>query len=401
MDNIITLYKSFKRVFYGSQYSLKDKIMILYIGLFILMFVGLNFYLGTRVLQLINIFHHINHYVYWIIFWVIALSYVVSKIGRRFLPENLVEGLNLLGSYWLATMFFTLGISLLVDLFRLINGRFNFININPTFSMVIGIGIIALVMFILIYGTINATSPAISKYEIKIDKELKNSKEINIVMASDIHIGSAGYKDRMEKLVELTNSMNPDVVLLVGDIIDDSIEPFVKKEMGRYFEKLESTFGTYAVTGNHEYISGKVTDFVDMLREHKVTVLEDEGIKINDSFYIIGRNDVAVERFTGEKRKTLKEISNGFDEKLPIIVMDHQPKNLQEVLEAGVDLQVSGHTHKGQISPGGLVTSRIFEVDFGYLKKESLNVVVSSGFGSWGPPIRIGSRSEIVNIKIK
>lgn len=83
-----------------------------------------------------------------------------------------------------------------------------------------------------------------------------------------------------------------------------------------------------------------------------------------------------------------------------MIVIDHNPKYIDESLNANIDLQLSGHTHKGQITPGNLVTNKMFEIDYGYLKKDNLNVVVSSGYGTWGPPIRIGSRSEIVQMNL-
>ncbi len=91
----------------------------------------------------------------------------------------------------------------------------------------------------------------------------------------------------------------------------------------------------------------------------------------------------------------------GVDTSNPVLLLDHQPQNLDEAEKLGIDLQLSGHTHKGQFFPNNLITNRIFENDWGYLHKESLQVIVSSGFGTWGPPIRIGNKPEIVEILIR
>ncbi|HWI54984.1 MAG TPA: metallophosphoesterase, partial [Desulfobacteria bacterium] len=122
---------------------------------------------------------------------------------------------------------------------------------------------------------------------------------------------------------------------------------------------------------------------------------------VADSFYIVGRDDKSGSRFTGHKRKNLQDIISAVDRSLPVIVMDHQPTNLGETERAGVDLQVSGHTHRGQLFPNHLITRRIYEVDYGYLRKGNLNVIVSSGYGTWGPPIRVGSVAEIVDINVE
>jgi uncharacterized protein len=124
-------------------------------------------------------------------------------------------------------------------------------------------------------------------------------------------------------------------------------------------------------------------------------------LKIEDSFYVAGREDIAVESYYKRNRKPLTELLARADKALPLILIDHTPKNLQEPMENGVDLQVSGHTHRGQMFPSQFITERLFEVDFGYLKKDKLNVVVSSGIGTWGPPIRIGNNSELVEINLK
>ena len=167
------------------------------------------------------------------------------------------------------------------------------------------------------------------------------------------------------------------------------------------FSNIKSKYGTFATLGNHDVLTKEEDTIVDILKENSITVLRDESVLINDDFYIIGRDDITVNRYGKEDRATLEGLTKDLDSSKPLIVIDHNPQYINESLNANIDLQLSGHTHKGQILPGNLVTNKIFEVDYGYLKKDNLNVIVSSGYGTWGPPLRLGSRSEIVQIKLK
>ena len=378
---------------------MNKKMMFLVVAAMLIVYTLLNYYIGIRGLELVRIFNKdINRVIYWVIFYLFAFSYIVSKLLERYMPNKVSGVFNYLGSYYMAILLYSIIIIVIVDLFRLVNWNFHILGVNDTFKTYMGIVIVCILAFVLIYGTWSGSSTVINKYTLSVDKTSGDMKKLNIIMASDIHIGSVGYRNRMEKLVELTNSVKPDIVLLAGDIIDDRVEPFIEGNVGEYFKQIETPLGIYAVTGNHEYISGKVDEFVKILEENNVKVLRDDYSEINGSFYVVGRDDVSGGSYQETKRKDLSEITKNINKDLPIIVMDHQPKYLQEAVDAGVDLQVSGHTHRGQLSPSNLITKRLFEIDWGYLKKDNLNVIVSSGFGTWGPPIRIGSRSELVNI---
>jgi predicted MPP superfamily phosphohydrolase len=129
-------------------------------------------------------------------------------------------------------------------------------------------------------------------------------------------------------------------------------------------------------------------------------MLADEGLRVGDNFYVVGRNDASSARYSGGSRKNINELLSGVDKSLPVILLDHQPLELGKSEAAGVDIEFSGHTHRGQLFPNEYITNRLFELDWGYLKKGNLNAFVSSGIGTWGPPVRIGSKSEIVNIKV-
>ena len=130
-------------------------------------------------------------------------------------------------------------------------------------------------------------------------------------------------------------------------------------------------------------------------------MLRDNSVLIDNSFYVIGREDSSLERAAKIKRKDLSSLVEDLDKSKPFLLMDHQPGNLSEPEKQGIDLQLSGHTHRGRIFPANIITNGIFEIDYGYLKKNNSQFIVSSGYGTWGPPIRIGSRCEIVEINLK
>jgi len=219
-------------------------------------------------------------------------------------------------------------------------------------------------------------------------------------MVSDIHLGALMGQRRVEAMVNRINSLNPDLVLFAGDILDEVISPVIYHDTGKPLLKLSAPLGVYAITGNHEYIGG-IEKAVKYIEAHHIKLLRDSCIEIAQSFYLAGREDRDKKRFTGTKRKSLQDILEGIDHTLPVILMDHQPFNLDETINNKVDLQLSGHTHHGQIWPINYLTKRIFEISWGYQQKGQTHFYVSNGYGTWGPPIRLGSRPEIVCLEIR
>lgn len=202
-------------------------------------------------------------------------------------------------------------------------------------------------------------------------------------------------------MVNKINELNPDLVLIPGDIIDSKLEPFVKEKMNDNFKRIKSKYGVYACLGNHDGMRSKVEDVVKNFEGAGINVLRDKAILIDNSFYVIGRDDLTQQLSTKVKRKDLSYITKDLDKSKPLLLMDHQPKNLNDAENQSIDLQVSGHTHRGQLFPASIITNRIFELDYGYLEKNNSKFIVSSGYGTWGPQVRLGSRSEIVEIDIK
>ncbi|MEO8167614.1 MAG: metallophosphoesterase [bacterium] len=335
------------------------------------------------------------------IFLFLSLAYIAGRFLERRSISRLSAALIWLGSFWLAAVVYFLLIVLAVDLVRLLDWIIPFLPeyfSAPQSKFAFGAGSTLLVVLIVVWGAINAARPRVRRLDLNIQKNA-SLRTLNVVAVSDIHLGTIICKARLERIVRKINLLDADIVLLPGDVVDEDIQPVIKQNLGETFRSIKSKYGVIAVTGNHEYIGG-VDAACEYLVEHGIIMLRDDVIKIADSFYVVGREDRSFNRGPKRQRKTIEELMRGLDKSLPIILMDHQPFHLEEAAKNNIDLQISGHTHHGQLWPFNLITKRIFEVSWGYKKKGSTHFYVSCGVGSWGPPVRIGNRPEIMHIKI-
>ena len=310
-----------------------------------------------------------------------------------------------IGSFWFAFLLYFVLILFLIDLTRLIDNFISFLPVSlsePTdlMKLYLGTGVTVLVLLITATGFINRTNFKVKTLELTLQKRNSTLTELNIVMFSDLHLSPINDEAFLNKIVGKVNSLNSDIILLPGDIVDDKAEILKRNGIGPGLQNLKSKYGVFSCTGNHEFING-VEGSVNFAKEFGITVLRDGFIKIENLFYIIGREDVSKGNFTKEKRKQLKDIVSEINDNLPLILLDHTPVRLNEAVENGIDLQLSGHTHNGQMFPLNFITNLIYKVSWGYLKKGETQFYVSSGVGSWGPPVKLASDAEIVNLKIK
>lgn len=377
---------------------------IMFFTIFLTIFLGGNFYVFIRGWQALPA-NTAARIVYSVLFISLACSFIIGEASERsgLLENNKV--LILIGSTWLAFLLYALLSILLIDLVRGLNFFFHFLPADDILKagnipLKLMIGVVAFISMIVIAGVITASSPVIRTVDIKIDKAGGIDHSLNIVMASDIHLGNIVGRKKFQFLVDTINSLDPDIVLFPGDFFDETLGPIIKDNMGGLVESIRAKHGVYAVTGNHEYIGG-VVDAVNFMARHKIRVLRDEAIVINSSFILAGREDKSINRFTDGKRKSLDEILQGMNRKLPVILMDHQPFAIDESVEKSIDLHLSGHTHNGQLWPLNYITKAIFEVSCGYKKIKDTNVYVSKGYGTWGPPVRTSGRPEIVVFQIR
>jgi uncharacterized protein len=325
---------------------------------------------------------------------------LLTMFGGLFLEHKLSPGLaktiTFTGYTFLIIVIYMLFSFLLTDLVRLANHLFHF---APADMMSIrqwaaGISMMVIVAAMGI-GNYRFNHPKLVQLSLSVEHPVQH-RDIRIVMASDIHLGSSIDKKRLHQYVQLLNARKPDLILLAGDITDRSIGPVTEQRMMEELSTLKAPMGVYAISGNHEFYSGVPDEIANYLRASGITVLHDSVALIDSSLYIVGRDDR-----TNRDRKPLAELVKGLNPALPKILLDHQPYGLEEASANGIDLQLSGHTHSGQFFPGNLFVNAMFELGHGYLKKGKTHYYVSSGLGIWGPQYRIGTQSEWVEITFK
>jgi predicted MPP superfamily phosphohydrolase len=374
---------------------------MIFFTIVLLVYSSINYFVYSRGLMVFSCNPTIKKW-YTIIFWTVALSFIIGMFWERMASSIFSEWIYRIGAFWLAFMFYFLMALLLIDLIRAANYFFHFL---PEFSseglLKLGYTVIGLVTLIVVGGYINALTTRVKEIPLTIHKKVTGASELKILMASDIHLGALiGEKQEM-KLVRIINEQKPDLVLLCGDLVDGDIGPALRKNLGKHIQEIRTPLGVYAIPGNHEYIGG-IQNTLPYLQSINIKVLRDEVVTLQNGIQLAGRDDRDSRRMGGENNPhELKELTKGLDHTKPIIVLNHQPFHLQEAVDVGADLHLSGHTHNGQMWPFNYVTEAIFELSWGLKKKGETVFYVSSGFGSWGPPVRIGNRPEVVVFKIK
>ena len=340
----------------------------------------LLFYNGKNIFILVSSFFKIKSLNYWIVFSLVQLFF----IGCQFIPSKIA---SLVSGYYMGFTFYYFLISLVIDITKLFGIK----------AIGIEIAKVVITVIVMIIGIVTLKNIHINTYEVNVNKDIE---DINIVMFSDIHLGYLIGEKEVIEIVSKVNNLDPDLILIPGDFFDGAFSKTASiNNVKDNLRKLKSKYGVYVSLGNHDLTKDR-ENVKKFFEDCDIILLEDESITINDSVTIVGRMDASPIDGFKQKRMPMKELVSSIDSDNLIIVMDHQPKEIDEAIEENVDLIVSGHTHKGQVFPGELVTNILFKVDYGYEKFNNTNVVVTSGVGYWGIPLRVGTKSEIVNIKL-
>lgn len=351
----------------------------------VIVYLSFDFFVGVRLLNIFNLKSKSSKIIYWTLFIFLSLSFFLSYALSNIVPYNITKGLNVIGSLYLG-LFFYLAIFFTISYLVTKILRLNKINLY--------IPSLFIVLLLFFFGIYSANNTKFRNYDIQLDTRLSNSDSIKIAMISDIHLGYVFDKKHLSQMVSELNKINADVIIIAGDLIDSDLDPVIEEDMIPLLKELKSTYGTYIALGNHDCYTENISKLTKLLEDNKVTVLNDEYTLINNDFYIIGRIDEAITDYGGS-RKSLADIIKNTNDSKPKIVIEHVPDSIDEAILNNINLMLSGHTHNGQVFPLNLVISLLYKLSYGYEKFNNTHVVVSSGYGTWGPPVRLGKASEI------
>lgn len=379
---------------------MKTSQFVIFLAIVLTIYSSANIYIYLKGYHSIASFRNFR-FLYFIVFIVLASSFIAGKFLEATHSSVLSDILNMIGGFWMAFMLYGFLFLFLSDLISLVLRIGGIINSGNILQYRKWAYILTLVLSAILIGGgfINALIPKVKEYDIAINKPAGEVRELKIAAVSDIHLGSTIRKRSMIKLSGVLEGLKPDLVLLLGDIVDGEIGPVLRGDLLEYFTCPKCRDGLLAITGNHEFIGG-AKKTIPYIESKGIRILKDEIVEIEGGIQLIGRLDRDSQRFFGQTRMPLSELIKKTDASKPVILLDHQPFELNESAKYGIDLQLSGHTHNGQMWPLNYITRMIYELSYGYIKKGNTHFIVSSGFGLWGPRVRSGSRSEILLLNI-
>ena len=354
-----------------------------------------------------------------IIKYIVIITYIFfasSFITGFFLPYKKIK---IIGNYFLGVIQYIILIVVLADLIRILLKKTKIVNekiLSSKITFIIS-GFICILLTILLstYGVIHSKKIVYTDYNVNIDK-ITNIDNLKISLVSDIHLGYNTHLSHIKKMVDMINNSNSDLVLIAGDIFDNNYEAIGNDEdIINELKRIKSKYGVYAVYGNHDIDEKILAGFTfnwdksevlidprmeEFLSKSNIKTLRDETILIDDSFYLIGRLDYHKYGIKINERKTIEELIKDIDIDKPIIVLDHEPYELNELSNNNVDLDLSGHTHNGQMFPSNILLKVIWDNPYGLLKVGNMTSIVTSGIGVYGPNMRVLSTAEVVNINV-
>ena len=384
------------------------------------LYVLINLYLLRWMYLWMGSCHSILRILAFRIVFAVAYTLVSTSLLSGFLikkPAWLHRILKIIGNYFLGIFLYVLMIILVADIGRLLfKYVFHFSWIwSPLAFTLAGAVCSILIITISIFGIFHAKKIKVSSYNVTVDKTVPDTDSLKIVLLADTHFGYNAGAIHAQEIVNKINQQNPDLVCIAGDIFDNEFDAIREpEEIEKILQTIHSRYGVYACWGNHDLNEPILAGFTfnqnandisdprmkEFLQKSNIHLLEDESVLINNKFYIVGRKDAALSEKVGEIRQTPKQLTSSLDKTQPVIFIDHQPKELQELADAGADLDLCGHTHDGQTFPGNITVRFLWENPCGYLKKDNMHNIVTSGAGVWGPAMRIGTDSEICVINV-
>ena len=305
--------------------------------------------------------------------------------------------LEITSGYLLSFFLYLFLLVLITDLLLLINLVLNIIPRDRirqrSLRRKVFLTIICLSATVVIAGIINFNTIRTSEYRVSVPPRSSEISRLRIAFVSDFHLGETTPVKFVERFVKEIGIIKPDLMLYGGDIAEGGREDEKMKKFENLLSSITTKYGSYGVLGNHEHYASQ--DKGTFFSKAGIEILRDTLLVIDNSFTLAGRNDSHI-----RNRKSVEEIMNSAPDSLPVILLDHRPTEIEQVSRTNADIQISGHTHKGQLFPINLITNKVYLLHYGYRKFGNTHFFVSSGIRLWGPPVRTTGKSEILVIDI-
>lgn len=370
------------------------------------------FLLLNRWVKTINIKHKKIFYFFYIIIYLI--SAYSTWIGQSIAEGNtrrafMIYGYTVLG--FCAVLANVILFYYIIKLIAYIINKKKYFNKTHIFKN--GLIVLSVTILLFIFSTISAMHITEKEYTITTNKDI-GEENLKIALVADTHLGYMVGLDTVNSIVDKINKQNVDLVVFAGDIVDNDFAGIEKKEqIEQKLSSIKSTYGVYGVYGNHdidETILGGFTFYTppynttylsDFLNKCNIDMLSDEKVDITNNISIYGRRDYLRTMTLGVRRKSPSELFNNINKSKFNILLDHQPRDLDNIASYGLDLDLSGHTHNGQIFPGNIACAIGWQNSYGNKKIGNMNSIVTGGAGTWGPRIRLFTSSEVTFINVK
>jgi len=331
--------------------------------------------------------------IYILLTLIYPVSTLLSNDDQGFPINILTAAANYILPFYLYLFLLVLGL----DIFLIINRIFKIISFEKLKDYRFKVTGLSLILFfsigIVIGGIINFNTIRTSEYKIDIPARSSAIKSLKIAFVADFHLKNSTSIDFVERFAKNIQMINPDLMIFGGDIVEGDRNDGNLEKFEQIFGAIKARYGVFAVLGNHEHYAGLANgSFFD---KAGLKVLCDTNVVIAGSFNLTGRNDSHI-----RARESIGELLKSVTDTLPEILVDHRPTEIDQVSKTSVDVQLSGHTHNGQLFPINLITRRVYELSWGHKKIGNTHFFVTSGIRLWGPPVRTTGKSEIMVIDI-
>jgi predicted MPP superfamily phosphohydrolase len=366
--------------------------MLIFLTVFLTVYGAAHWYIWARLIKPLGL-TGTSHVLMLALLLVLMCSFPVIHFALHNKNGRWLGMADLISSVWMGMVVYFVIVGIAGDLVRLV--FFRGVPDGRTYSGIIT----GLVVLVAVYGIIEAHLVGITRLDIPLSKLPGTLDGLRVVQISDVHVGRIVRDDRLERIVDKVNALKPDLIVITGDLVD--ADPSHMEDMIPVLQKLRAPHGVFAVPGNHEYFAG-IGRSQAMVERAGVTMLRNQFVTVAGGLQLVGRDDPVGPRITGRPIPSLAEIARRLDRSLPAILLYHTPNTtLPELNDCGIGLQLSGHTHRGQLWPFNFIVKKIYKTHYGLFSDGNTHIYVSRGTGTWGPPMRVGARPEITLITLR